>query len=389
MTDKRPLQTEQTEYGEACSLPAVSDKGTKGNGSDLKKQKARLLRSCFILFVAMTSLVVAVVAWFVNNSKMQATGITIGLDDRAVELRSYGTAGVHDDVLKRILGTDGEKGFWYKLGLGANPFSETSTGYAAINWLLSPDSNIGNYSDVPVDWTDPNANRQEMAIEPGSSGRVSFSIVPKYSGDVKLDMNLDLIPMAVSETSFSEIPEDSIEHGFIDGHIRFYMIKPGLSGAQYLEWIEDGAFSIEIDNAEANREYVYTLYWCWPQTFAVTVLKARDVYLNGRAPLFYANVDGLIGALFGNSEDMRRYLLTVMTNDPQHYFFSNLTGAPLEPGQKDLAYIDEIYNTLSTDMSFEARNAFVELSSYYNQADQYIGKNVNCVRVSLTGDLRD
>ena len=30
-----------------------------------------------------------------------------------------------------------------------------------------------------------------------------------------------------------------------------------------------------------------------------------------------------------------------------------------------------------------AKNAFVDLSSYYNQADRYIGSHANCLRVKL------
>ena len=29
------------------------------------------------------------------------------------------------------------------------------------------------------------------------------------------------------------------------------------------------------------------------------------------------------------------------------------------------------------------KNAFIDLSSYYNQADQYIGGHVDCLRVKL------
>lgn len=75
-----------------------------------------------------------------------------------------------------------------------------------------------------------------------------------------------------------------------------------------------------------------------------------------------------------------------MVKRPERYFYSNLTKNPLSTDQKELAEIRNMYNKPSKELSETAKNAFVELSSYYNQADQYIGSQVDCVRVRLTGE---
>ena len=77
-----------------------------------------------------------------------------------------------------------------------------------------------------------------------------------------------------------------------------------------------------------------------------------------------------------------------MVKSPERYFYSNLTKNPLSvPGnQKELNEIKNMYNKASSEWSEDAKNAFVDLSSYYNQADQYIGSHVDCVRIRLEAE---
>lgn len=69
-----------------------------------------------------------------------------------------------------------------------------------------------------------------------------------------------------------------------------------------------------------------------------------------------------------------------MVNNPQRYFYSNLTQLPLPKEQPELSKIESMQNNFSDK---KTKDAFVALSSYYNQADQYIGSNANCLRVKL------
>lgn len=307
---------------------------------------------------------------------------------RSVELRTYGKAGIHDDLLKKITKSESEN-FWYELKDEVKGFFETSSDKYAINWLLSDTSNVGNYSEeTPTGgweayWANPpkGVERQDKAIEPGSSGSLTFYVVPKYDGKVELNLNLSLIPYKKEEDQFKEITEknDKTAKDFIDGHILF-CLKRG-SGQKEIQWIKDGTFKIEIENAEKDSEYGYTLYWCWPQSFGEAVLKSGDSYLNGREPLF---------SEFTNGEAMRNTILQTdgwsMVKKPERYFYSNLTKTPLYSDQEELKEITNMYNQYSEEFSATEKNAFVDLSSYYNQADQYIGSHVDCVRVRLTAE---
>lgn len=358
---------------------------------ELKKEKRKAIYHIIMVVIAAIVIIIALcIAWFVSNTRVQSTGSAVSADARSVELKTYGGAGIHDDLLKKI--TESEKttkseDFWYEV----RNFFETSSDKYAINWLLSDQSNMGNYGnkDNKVTnweeyWKNPpqGAERQDEAIEPGTAGELTFYVVPKYDGKVELNMELSMIPYEVEGDKFTEITEenDQVAKNFVDGHILFCLEK-GMDNNKEIQWIKDGTFKIEIENAKKDIEYKYTLYWCWPQSFGEAVLKAGDDYLNKRTILFSG---------FTNGETMRNTILLIddlsMVKKPERYFYSNLTKNPLSAGQKELTEITNMYNKSSTELSETAKNAFVDLSSYYNQADQYIGSHVDCVRVRLTGE---
>ena len=372
---------------------------------NLKKEKIWTIRRICAIVLAAAAVVVALsVAWFVNSTKVQVSGISVSADMKSVELRTYGSAGIHDDLLKKVTRADQTtepKSFWYKLGEAVSDitknFFQTSPKEYAINWLLSDTSNIGNYNSATPSggweeyWKNPpeGVERQDEAIEPGSSGKLTFYVVPNYDGAVDLNMNLSLIPYKAEENEFKEITEetDKVAKGFIDGHILFFLEKgtgqteTGQTETSQadLQWIKDGTFHIAIEEAKKDKEYGYTLYWCWAQSFAEAVLAANDSYLNQR-PILLSE--------FANGEDIRKQILQTddlsMVKKPERYFYSNLTKNPLSAEQKELVQIPNMYNQSSEGLSEEAKNAFIDLSSYYNQADQYIGGHVDCVRICLS-----
>ena len=358
-----------------------------------QNEKRQAVRSAIFAVVALIALIALCIAWFFSNNRVNGTSGNISADAKSVELRTYGSGGIHDDLLKRIMGseqTDSQRSFWYELVDTVKGYFETSSDKYAINWLLSDTSNMGNYSTDQQDWeqfwqNSQGAERQDKAIEPGSSGELTFYVVPKYDGTVEINMNLSLIPYKVNKETFTEITEehDQVAKNFVDGHMLFFLEKGTntSTGKKEIQWIKDGTFDIKIENAKKNQEYKYTLYWCWPQSFGETVLIANDSYLNGRATLF---------SQFTNGETMRNTILQnedwSMVNKPERYFYSNLTKSPLPANQAELQQIGNMYNMSSTALSEAAKNAFVDLSSYYNQADQYIGSHVDCVRVRLTGE---
>ena len=348
----------------------------------LKKEKRKTIYHIIIIaIVALIVIIALCIAWFVSNTRVKETGATVSADMKNVELKTQGSAGIHDDLLKEIMAQENSTGSsWYqKL---TNAFLETSPDKYSVNWLLSDQSNVGNYSNKQLDWeeywTDSNHKREDQAIEPGSSGRLQFSVVPKTAGNITLSMQLSLIPYKYQDNKLEEA--DDTTKTFTSGHILFFLEESSNAGnksATNLEWISNGSFTLDIPNAQKDKEYSYTLYWCWPQNFAEFTLAEGNEFLNGRKPILFT---------YANGADVRNAIAYAdsqasMVKRPQRYFYSNLTQQPLETSQQELKKIENMHEKLSNDKP--TQDAFVALSSYYNQADQYIGSHANCLRVKL------
>ena len=348
----------------------------------LKKEKRKTIYHIIIIaIVALIVIIALCIAWFVSNTRVKGTGATVSADMRSVELKTHGSAGIHDDLLKEIMALENPTGSsWYQKP--TNPFLETSPDKYSVNWLLSDQSNVGNYSNAQnweEYWKDSNNKREDQAIEPGSSGRLQFSVVPKTAGNITLNMQLSLIPYKYQDNKLEEA--DEITKTFTSGHILFFLEKSessnaGNASATNLVWLKDGSFTLKISDAQKDTEYSYTLYWCWPQNFAEFTLAEGDEFLNGRKPIL---------STYKNGETVRSEIAYVdvqysMVNRPQRYFYSNLTQQPLPKEQPELSKIQNMQTNFSNE---DTKDAFVALSSYYNQADQYIGSHANCLRVKL------
>ena len=353
------------------------------NLEELKKEKKKRIHQMIVFVIAAIAVIIALcIAWFVSNTRVRGTGATVSADMKNVELKTYGSAGIHDDLLKKIMDKENPTGSsWYqKL---KDTFLETSPDKYSVNWLLSDQSKVGNYSTAQSDWEDywkdSKHEREDQAIEPGSSGRLQFSVVPKTMGNITLSMQLSLIPYNYQDNNINEV--DEITKTFTSGHILFFLEKSessnvGNASATNLIWLKDGSFTLNIPDAQKDTEYSYTLYWCWPQNFAEFTLAEGNEFLNGRNPIL---------STYANGEAMRNAIAYAdtqysMVTCPQRYFYSNLTQQPLPVGQTELSKIQNMQTNFSNE---ETKDAFVALSSYYNQADQYIGSHANCLRVKL------
>lgn len=354
------------------------------NLETLKKEKRKTIYHIIIIAIVAIIVIIALcIAWFVSNTRVKGTGATVSADMKNVELKTQGSAGIHDDLLKRIMDQENPTGSsWYqKL---TDSFFETSPDKYSVNWLLSDQSKVGNYSNKKLDWEeywkDSNNKREDYAIEPGSSGRLQFSVVPKTAGNITLNMQLSLIPYKYQDNKLEEADETT--KTFTSGHILFFLEKSGSSNAgnesaTNLEWISNGSFTLNIPDAQKDKEYSYTLYWCWPQNFAEFTLAEGNKFLNDRKPILYEYVNGADvrnAIAYADSQES-------MVKHPQRYFYSNLTQNPLDTSQQELEKIINMQEKLSNDKP--TQDAFVALSSYYNQADQYIGSHANCLRVKL------
>lgn len=335
------------------------------------KNQWKIFLNTGVFILAVLAIVFALTtAWFMNNSRVSGTGTNISTAADRFEIRSKGSKGVHDDVLQSIKGADG---FWYSV---VNSIRSSSGSESSVNWLLSENSNQKNYSDHDVTFNGTTDKREDYAIEPGSKGELTFYIVPTLDGDLSLDLTFSVTPYRVeSNGTYTTVSgelegSDAYANQFLTGHILYFLKKVSNGTATY-EWIENETFHIDIPDAKANVEYEYSIYWVWPQNLSRILLNTGDPYLNGQEIEF----DGV-------DMEIRPLVIEDMKKNPEKYFFNSLIGKPLTTNYAEVDEIDSIHNCSPETTKYNVQY-FVDLSSYYNQADQIIGRRISFVEVSL------
>jgi hypothetical protein len=338
--------------------------------------KYKTIRKSVIIFLAaLVAILLLSTAWFANNSQVSADAVQVAADYTDFKLL-----------------TKGDRNGLYDTDILQNLFSAITLGQAAtgatpsVNWLVSEDSSFGNYSQEDVDFT--KADRKDYAIEPGASGELTFYIVPSVSGTQTFNLNLEITPYAATVdaqntitaakevgVSGSKDATDGYARQFVAGHLLFFLESKASDGTIDYTWLQDGDFDVEIQDAEADQEYEYTIFWIWPQVFSQMILNEGDVYLNNRTQILTA--------------DLRAEILADMAEQPQLYFYNSLTRLPLTTADDLVQEIADIHKkspVVGGDDGYQAQS-FVDLSSFYNQADQIIGSRVSFLMVSLTAVL--
>mgnify|MGYP004563474841 FL=1 len=158
---------------------------------------------------------------------------------------------------------------------------------------------------------------------------------------------------------------------FLSGHIVYFMGETQNDTVTYT-WIKDGRFQITIPKAEKDKEYNYSIYWVWPLNLSTILLNENDEFLN-ESTIEFDDKDAT-GAL-------RNQIVTDMTKHPEKYFFSSLTGKPLDENYEEVKAIERIHSS-GANSTYD-KQLFVDLSSYYNQADMKIGESISFITATV------
>ena len=338
------------------------------NLEELKKEKKKRIRQMIIFVIAAIAVIIALcIAWFVSNNRVNGISGRISAKESGIEIGSRGSQGVHDDILKKV-----KSDLIYHLpGLGSTNQHDTSLG-GSINWLLNSDSNMKNYSEGKS-FTDTGAKfRKDYAMEPGTKGRLDFFIKPYEEGDLSLEFSLDIVPYVMDGDTPRVVGEKSTAPQFLSGHIVYFLGETQNDDTVTYTWIKDGRFQITIPKAEKDKEYNYSIYWVWPLNLSTILLNENDEFLNG-STIEFDDKDAT-GAL-------RDQIVTDMTIHPEKYFFSSLTGKPLDTNYEEVKAIERIHSS-GANSTYD-KQLFVDLSSYYNQADMKIGENISFITATL------
>ena len=359
----------------------------------IKAMKREIAYRSFMIFVAATVLITVCVAWFANNQQVQASEMTIQPSVDGFELAAQGGEGTFDNLMSEGYNKFSSKlTFTTYLGEPVEGY-KTSGDNASISWAVSATSNMENVVD-----------NSDVRLVPGSSGAMTFYIIP--NGDGNLTVNLKLTLKGLIERVTIDGNTDNKSYGepktedefkmqnLLEHHLLLFAEK---QGDTYSNWISPDADSWEglelLESAEGTPSatlsysdntltwtgtnlkkdvaYPVTIYWIWPEVLGQYIFADTR---NNQPALFPVlgegdnKVDYLPGLLFEKMSQTEGHSFCndyMVWNDSLSNFTNEVTESNLE--------------------SLRAGNMamYQKISVYYNRADQYIGENVRYVRLTL------
>ena len=353
---------------------------------DLKNQWKIFFKTGFIMLAALIAIIVASIAWFVSNNKVDSTGMNIRAAGSEFDLaasikNAESTNGIYDNLLSV---PNGEKN---------KEYSVTSGSHTAISWAITDDSNLRNEKD------------KSLGIEPGSSGSITFYIIPHKNGALNVSLTLSLtgytLKNNVTELKpefLTEIKEDAQQ--LLEGHILLFAGYDTEKNS-YKGWIsqdgdpwsmslkdnsslsqkENGELIWSIKDAEAEKAYPVTVYWIWPELLESYLLK-KESYTGTRPLLFPAEKDKSTSA--SNPEALPSELFEKMCEVP-----AENPNTPVNSNRYFRWETKEAFtNTVTVKTLKLIRNRYNSalygnVAAYYDLADQYIGSNVQYVKLTL------
>ncbi len=334
---------------------------------EIENNKRKIVQSIVFIAAAAIALIAICMAWFVSNSRVNGTLVTVSAKYSGIEIGSEGRAGVHDDFLKTI---KKEITSYFPT---SDEEHDTSSG-GSINWMLNGNSNMKNYKDGKSFKETGAEYRKDYAIEPGTKGKLDFFIKTYEDGDFSLDFSFEISPFHVESDDVKPIlvENDTVEAGLLSGHILYFLGEEQSDGKIKYTWIKDGKFKIDIKEARKDIKYKYSIYWVWPLNLSTILLNTEDSFLNGSTVEFDDK---------DSTGILRNNIVTDMEKHPNKYFFSSLTGQPLDTTYDEVGEIPKIHE--NSGKNEYNKQLFVDLSSYYNQADMKIGSGISFVTATL------
>ena len=368
---------------------------------DLKDQWKTFFRTGPIVIAAAIVMIAVSIAWFVSNTKVDATGVQIraaGSEfDLAAEAKTdaESATGAYDNLLTVSPGAT--------LSIGDKKFRYTGEGKTSISWAITDDSNMQNNKD--------------LGIEPGSSGKLTFYIISHKDGPLSVKINLTFTgyhvegwnSTAATKSDLKELDEPTQQ--LLEGHVLFFAgydensnsykawisddaepwnmtlentcIKTSNAGndtesseaalneAPLLTRNEDGSLTWKIDQAVKDAAYPVTIYWVWPEILESYLGKEQ----NARYPL-----------LFPKDSSDKDELCAL----PQNLFATMRATEKNENSNRYFRWEDKetFSTTVTVDKLLQMRNkynpaVYGAIAAYYNLADQYLGRNVQYAKLTL------
>lgn len=359
----------------------------------LKNQWKIFFRTGIIVVAAFIVMIVVSIAWFVSNTRVDATGVAIRPADMPFDLAAAGTEssvsadrGMYDELLTVSPGASREikgKKYW-----------STDGSHTSIGWAVTPESNMNNTGE----------DGKPTGIEPGSYGKMIFYIIPNKDGPLKVTLELVLAGYQIADdkknaenvtkNDLTEVTDPSLQQ-LLEGHILLFAGYNEKAGC-YKGWIsrDAGVWRMSLgsgteaavlevksgkltwNNTDAQKDTAYpvTIYWIWPERLE-SYLRKADGYSGKNPLLFPENLSSEENALLALPENLFATMSKVEKNSSSNRYFRWEDSAKFQENvTKDtLSQIREKFNPALYSM----------VAAYYDSADQYLGKNVQYVQLKL------
>lgn len=359
----------------------------------LKNQWKIFFRTGIIVVAAFIVMIVVSIAWFVSNTRVDATGAAIRPADMPFDLAAAGTEssvsadrGMYDELLTVSPGASREikgKKYW-----------STDGSHTSICWAVTPESNMNNTGE----------DGKPTGIEPGSYGKMIFYIIPNKDGPLKVTLELVLAGYQIADdkknaenvtkNDLTEVTDPSLQQ-LLEGHILLFAGYNEKAGC-YKGWIsrDAGVWRMSLgsgteaavlevksgkltwNNTDAQKDTAYpvTIYWIWPERLE-SYLRKADGYSGKNPLLFPENLSSEENALLALPENLFATMSKVEKNSSSNRYFRWEDSAKFQENvTKDtLSQIREKFNPALYSM----------VAAYYDSADQYLGKNVQYVQLKL------
>lgn len=359
----------------------------------LKNQWKIFFRTGIIVVAAFIVMIVVSIAWFVSNTRVDATGVAIRPADMPFDLAAAGTEsnasadrGMYDELLTVSPGASRE--------IDGKKYWSTDGSHTSICWAVTPESNMNNTDE----------DGKPTGIEPGSYGKMTFYIIPNKDGPLKVTLELVLAGYQIADdkknaenvtkNDLTEVTDPSLQQ-LLEGHILLFAGYNEKAGC-YKGWIsrdagvwrmslgsgteaavlevKSGKLTWNNTNAQKDTAYPVTIYWIWPERLE-SYLRKADGY-SGKNPLLFpedrSSEDKALSAL---PENLFETMGEVEQNSSSNRYFRWEDSAKFQENvTKDtLSQIQEKLNPALYSM----------VAAYYDSADQYLGKNVQYVQLKL------
>lgn len=200
---------------------------------------AELFKTTALALVALCVIVLGSAAWFVSNSRVDSSGITISHQYDTIRLATKGDRQEAEETFLELPeGTEHEY----------NNESYYYTEEQEIALRLS----------------------EQSVVSPGASGEVTFYVIPKRGGAQTVTVYLSLTGYAKTQEDKAQWVNDPVLDSFLSGHILLFK-SHGEDG--YSGWMHagssTGSSSHEVTvtlpaETSAGVPYPITVYWVWP-----------------------------------------------------------------------------------------------------------------------------